>query len=105
MESTIGLFKAECIGTTVFHHGPYKTPADVEFATAGWVDWCNHRRLHSSIGLVPPIEYEQAHYAALNPEVQPVRERHDSWGGSSRLPVGAVAAQSHSEEGARYVRG
>ncbi len=23
---------------TVFHHGPYRTLADVEFATAGWVD-------------------------------------------------------------------
>ena len=48
MESIIGLFKTECIGTAVFHDGPYKTPADVEFATAGWVDWYNHRRLHGS---------------------------------------------------------
>ena len=72
MESTIGLFKAECIGTTVFHTGAYKTLADVEFATAGWVDWYNHRRLHGSLGLIPPIEYEQAHYAALNPELQPI---------------------------------
>jgi transposase InsO family protein len=72
MESVIGLFKTECIRTTVFHPGAYKTLADVEFATAGWVDWYNHRRLHSSLGLIPPIEYEQAHYAALNTEVQPV---------------------------------
>ena len=71
METVIGLFKAECIRTTVFHHGPYKTLADVEFATAGWVDWYNHRRLHSSLGMVPPIEYEQAHYAALNPRRSP----------------------------------
>jgi hypothetical protein len=35
MESIIGLFKTECIATTVFHHGPYETPADVECATAG----------------------------------------------------------------------
>ena len=46
MESIIGLFKTECIPTTVFHDGPYKTLADVEYATAGWVDWYNHRRLH-----------------------------------------------------------
>jgi putative transposase len=72
METVIGLFKTECIRTTVFHPGPYKTLADVEFATAGWVDWYNHRRLHGSLGLVPPIEYENAHYAALNAEGQPV---------------------------------
>jgi putative transposase len=61
-----------CIRTTVFHHGPYKTTADVEYATAGWIDWYNNRRLHSTLGNVPPVEYEQAHYAALNREPHPV---------------------------------
>ncbi len=72
MECLIGLFKAECIRTTVFHDGPYKTIADVEYATAGWVDWYNNRRLHSTLGNVPPVEYEQAHYAALSREPHPV---------------------------------
>ena len=40
----------------IFHKGPYKTLADVEYATAGWVDWYNHRRLHGSLGMVPPAE-------------------------------------------------
>ena len=71
METINGLYKTECIRTTVFHDGPYKTLADVEYATAGWVDWYNERRLHRSLGLVPPVEFEQAHYAALNPEPQP----------------------------------
>ena len=71
MESIIGLYKTECIRTTVFHDGPYKTIADVEYATAGWVDWYNHRRLHSTLGMLTPVEYEQAHYAALNREPQP----------------------------------
>ena len=71
MESIIGLFKTECIATTVFHDGPYKTLADVEYATAGWVDWYNHRRLHGSLGMLTPAEYEQAHYAAPNREPQP----------------------------------
>lgn len=71
METINGLYKAECIRTTVFHDGPYKTIADVEFATAGWVDWYNNRRLHSTLGNVPPIEFEQAHYATLNREPQP----------------------------------
>lgn len=50
METIIGLFKTTCIRTTVFHAGPFKGLADVEFATAGWVggwvDWYNNRRLH-----------------------------------------------------------
>ena len=71
MESIIGLFKTECITTTVFHAGPYKTLADIEYATAGWVDWYNHRRLHGSLGMLTPTEYEQAHYAAVNREPQP----------------------------------
>ncbi len=70
METINGLYKAECIRTTVFHDGPYKSLADIEYATAGWVDWYNQRRLHGSLGNVPPVEYEHAHYAALNPEPQ-----------------------------------
>ena len=72
MESINGLYKAECIRTTVFHHGPYKTLADVEYATAGWVDWYNQRRLHGSLGMISPTEFETAHYATLNREPQPV---------------------------------
>ena len=61
-ESVIGLYKTECIGTTVFHEGPYKTVADVEYATAGWVDWYNHRRLLGPIGFIPPAEAEDHYY-------------------------------------------
>ncbi|GGE68597.1 hypothetical protein GCM10011401_14980 [Nesterenkonia cremea] len=68
MESIIGLFKTEAIRTEVFHEGPYRKLSDVEFATAGWVDWWNNQRLHSSIGHLTPIEYEQLHYAALEAE-------------------------------------
>ena len=71
MESIIGLFKTEAITTTVFHDGPYKTLADVEYATAGWVDWYNHRRLHGSLNWLTPVEYEQDYYAALSREPQP----------------------------------
>jgi hypothetical protein len=39
MECVIGLFKTECIRTTVFHDGPSCSVHDVEYATAGWVDW------------------------------------------------------------------
>ena len=71
MECINGLYKTECIRTQVFHQGPYKSIGDVEYATAGWVDWYNNRRLHSSIGMIPPAEHEQAYYAALNREQQP----------------------------------
>ena len=55
MESVNGLYKTECIRTTVFHPGPFRTLADVEFATACWVDWYNNRRLHGSLGMLTPI--------------------------------------------------
>ena len=71
MESIIGLFKTEAITTTVFHGGPYKTLADVEYVAAGWVDWYNHRRLHGSLDWLTPAEYEQDYYAALSREPQP----------------------------------
>jgi transposase InsO family protein len=38
---------------------------DVELATLGWADWFNNRRLHSTLGDVPPAESEAAHYAQL----------------------------------------
>ncbi len=62
MEGTIGLYKTECITSPVFHQGPLKTITDVEFATSGWVSWFNTTRLHSSIGMVPPVEYEHTYY-------------------------------------------
>jgi transposase InsO family protein len=81
MECVIGLFKTECIRTTVFHAGPYRTISDVEYATAGWVDWYNQRRLHSSLDYLSPIEYETAHYATLN------REPHGVYQGSWTGPL------------------
>lgn len=35
------------------------------------VDWYNNPRLHRLLGNDPPVEYEQAHWAALNPEARP----------------------------------
>ncbi|WP_326589267.1 IS3 family transposase [Streptomyces brevispora] len=61
MESTIGLFKTELIKP----RRPWKTLPDVELATAEWVDWYNHRRLHGEIGHVPPVEYEANYYTEL----------------------------------------
>ena len=53
METVIGLFKTECIRTTVFHDAHYKTLAYVEYATAGWVDGTTQPSLHGCTGHDP----------------------------------------------------
>ena len=75
METVSGLFKTECLRSIVFHTGPFRTLADVEFATAGWVDWYNNRRLHGSPGMLTPIESETPHYKALTREPAPTKQR------------------------------
>lgn len=55
-ESVIGLYKNECIDSGLFHDGPFKSIADVEYATAGWVDRWNNRRLHGVLGMIPPAK-------------------------------------------------
>jgi putative transposase len=57
-ESQIGLFKTEVI----HRRGPWKGLDDVELAVLEWVDWHNHRRLHSACHDLTPVEYEQIHY-------------------------------------------
>lgn len=57
-ETVNGLYKTEVIR----HQGPWKGLEDVEFATLEWVHWYNTKRLMSSIGYVPPAEYEAAYY-------------------------------------------
>ena len=64
-ESLIGLYKSECVR----RDGPIRTVEDLELVTSSWVHWFNTRRLHTAIGNMPPVEYEQNYYAA-----QPARE-------------------------------
>ncbi len=63
-ESTIGLFKTELIGP----HRPWRSLDEVELATLEWIDWYNHRRLHSALGHLPPTEHEHNHYRERQPE-------------------------------------
>lgn len=67
-ESLIGLYKAECVR----RDGPWRGVDDLELATLSWVHWFNHARLHSSIGDVPPVEFEQKHYRHNNPRQHPL---------------------------------
>ena len=64
-ETVNGLYKTEL----VYGPGqrPWKKIEDVELATLAWVHWFNSQRLHGYLNDVPPIEYEEAHYAQLAP--------------------------------------
>lgn len=65
MESIIGLYKTECLRPGPFLSGPLKSISQVEFATMAWVEWWNHRRLHTPCGLIPPAEAEAQHHVQL----------------------------------------
>lgn len=62
-ETVNGYYKAELIRGPA-RPGAWKTVADVELATPGWVHWHNTTRLHGYLLDAPPAEYEQAFYAA-----------------------------------------
>jgi len=68
-ETVNGLYKTELIYGP--DQGPWKTVADVELATLGWVNWFNTQRLHGYLGDVPPAEYEDT-YDAERSNKQPV---------------------------------
>jgi putative transposase len=60
-ESYVDSYKTELIADRV-----WRSQAQVELATVAWVAWFNHDRLHSSLGDIPPVEYERLHADALN---------------------------------------
>lgn len=60
MESTIGLYKTECI-TAAGSPRNRSGLREVEGDTAEWVRWYNHERIHSSIDYVTPIEREMVY--------------------------------------------
>ena len=60
-ESVNGLYKGELIA----RRGPWRSVEQVELATAEWVDWWNHGRLHGACGRIPPAEFEESYYRRL----------------------------------------
>jgi putative transposase len=58
-ESFVDSLKTELIADRV-----WRTNTQLELAIVEYVAWFNTRRLHSSLGNIPPIEHEQAHAAA-----------------------------------------
>ncbi|GAB6857761.1 integrase core domain-containing protein [Microbacterium xylanilyticum] len=69
MESTIGLFKTEVIE---HERVTWTSWRQVEQATASWVHWYNHERLHSAIGHLTPVEFEDLDYALTHDVEQPL---------------------------------
>jgi putative transposase len=61
-EAFNSLFKWELI----YPQGPWQGLNDVEFATLGYIDWFNHRRLHGEItddnSYITPAEFEALYY-------------------------------------------
>jgi hypothetical protein len=64
-------FKTELIADRV-----WRTHAQAELAITQW-GWYNHKRLHSSLGDIPPVEYEQRYAAGDTPNgsISPDRYR------------------------------
>jgi hypothetical protein len=52
-ESFVDTFKTELIKDRV-----WQTRSQLELAILEYVDWFNNRRLHQSLGDIPPIEFE-----------------------------------------------
>jgi putative transposase len=65
-ESFVDSFKTELIADRV-----WRTHEQAELGIAQWVGWFNHRRLHSSLDDIPPVEYEQR-YATANAPDRPI---------------------------------
>ena len=61
-EAFNSLYKWELI----YPQGPWRGLDEVEFATLGYIDWFNHRRLHGEItddnSYVTPAEFEATYY-------------------------------------------
>lgn len=67
-ETINGLYKTELIK----RRGPWRTVAHLEYATAEYIDWFNHRRLYEYCGDIPPAALEATYYAQQ--KAQPLAE-------------------------------
>lgn len=73
-EAFNSLYKWELI----YPKGPWTGLDDVEFATMGYIDWFNHRRLHDEITddntYVTPAEFEAEYYRQRAPALEAVTQ-------------------------------
>ncbi len=69
-ESFVDSFKTELVAERT-----WRSVAQAELAIVEWVSWFNHDRLHSSIGDIPPVEFEQIYAERIATEPPPGRTR------------------------------
>ena len=73
-EAFNSLYKWELI----YPKGPWTELDDVEFATMGYIDWFNHRRLHGEITddntYITPAEFEATYYRQIAPALEAVTQ-------------------------------
>lgn len=87
-ESIIGLYKTE-----VIERQGWCGAGDVELSTLEWVDWFNQRRLLSSIGYTPPVEFEAAYYRqkdGLDKAPDPIHPPSDNFGAVQKPQQGGI---------------
>lgn len=95
-ESFVDSFKTELIADRI-----WRTHEQAELAIVEWVGWFNERRLHSSIGDIPPVEHEQAYWAQLDldpPDRSPSvlsPQPADALSAPRLEPVGPIEAGEH----------
>lgn len=66
-ESFVDSFKTELIKDRV-----WQSRSQLELAVLEYVDWFNNRRLHESLGDIPPVEAEQLHADGLDDPDRPI---------------------------------
>jgi putative transposase len=65
-ESFVDSFKTELIADRT-----WRSVEQAELAIVEWLSWFNHDRLHSSIGDIPPVEFEQNYAERVDADPPP----------------------------------
>ena len=94
-ESFVDSYKTELIADRV-----WRTHTQLELATVAWVAWFNHDRLHSSLGDIPPTEFETLHATLRTPASRVSTVGVDFVGNGQISPANAPAVRNTSAQAA-----
>lgn len=85
-ETVMGLFKNGAVARdSPFRTGPLKSELEVTDLVVDWVHWYNEERLHSTLGYLSPMEFEELYHdesATRYPRLPLVNPRHENRDGS-----------------------